>query len=116
MGESLDCGHNRFSVCSMDCIKSLNDNIAFKVYVQPRSSRTRIAGMHGNAIKVCVTAPPVENKANGAVVHLIADLFNVPKSAVSIKSGMQGRNKTVLVNNLTLEEAQETLARILLKA
>jgi hypothetical protein len=99
----------------MDCIKRLKDNIAFKVYVQPRSSKTGIAGMHGSAIKVFVTAPPVENKANTAVIHVIADLFNVPKKSVSIKSGMQGRHKTVLVNNLTLQEAQETLARILSK-
>ena len=72
--------------------------------------------MHGNAIKVCVTAPPVENKANGAVIHLFADLFGVPRSAVSIKSGRQGRNKRVLIDNLALEEAQETLSRALSKA
>ena len=99
----------------MDCIQSQKNGIALKVYVQPRSSRTKIAGMHGSAIKVCVAAPPVENKANGAVVLLIADLFNVPKSAVSIKSGLQGRSKTVQVENLSLEEAQVTLAGILAK-
>ena len=72
-----------------------------------------MAGMHGSAIKVCVTAPPVENKANTAVVHFIADLFGVPKSAVSIKSGGQSRNKKVLIMNLTLGEAQEILSRAL---
>jgi len=97
----------------MNCIESLKDSIAFKVYVQPRASRTKIAGLHGNAIKICITAPPVENKANTAVVHLFADLFKVSKSAVSIKSGMHGRNKTVLVNNLNLEKAQDILAEIL---
>ncbi|MFC1827823.1 DUF167 domain-containing protein [Thermodesulfobacteriota bacterium] len=101
----------------MDCIANLkNNSLAFNVYVQPRASRNRVAGMHGNAIKVCVTAPPVENKANGAVIHLFADLFGVPRSAVSIKSGRQGRNKRVLINNLALEEAQETLSRALSKA
>ena len=100
----------------MDCITDLKNNgLAFNVYVQPRSSRNRVAGMHGNAIKICVTAPPVENKANGAVIHFFADLFGVPKSAVSIKSGRQGRNKKVLINNLALEEAQQTLARALSK-
>ena len=69
--------------------------------------------MHGNAVKVCVTAPPVENKANAAVVHFIAGLFGVPKSAVSIKSGRQGRNKKVLIMNLTLGEAQEILSKAL---
>jgi len=98
----------------MDCIANLqNNSIAFNVYVQPRASRTRVAGMHGNAIKICVTAPPVENKANGAVIRFFADLFGVPKSAVSIKSGRQGRKKKVLISNLALEEAQETLSRTL---
>jgi len=101
----------------MDCITNLkNNSLTFNVYVQPRASRNRVAGMHGNAIKVCVTAPPVENKANGAVIHLFADLFGVPRSAVSIKSGRQGRNKRVLIDNLALEEAQETLSRALSKA
>jgi len=101
-------------IFTMDCITNLkNNNLAFSVYVQPRASRNKIAGMHGNAIKVYVTAPPVENKANGAVIHLFADLFGVPKSAVSIKSGRQGRKKKVLISNLALDEAQETLSRTL---
>jgi len=69
--------------------------------------------MHGNAIKICITAPPVENKANGAVIHFFADLFGVSKSTVSIKSGRQGRNKKVLIQNLALEEAEEILSRAL---
>jgi uncharacterized protein (TIGR00251 family) len=100
----------------MDCIANLqNNSIALNVYVQPRASRTRVAGMHGNAIKICVTAPPVENKANGAVIHFFADLFGVPKSAVTIKNGRYGRNKKVLVNNIALEEAQEALSGALSK-
>jgi uncharacterized protein (TIGR00251 family) len=99
----------------MNCIESRKNGIALKVYVQPRASRTKIAGLHGDAIKICVTAPPVDNMANKAVIGLFADLFRVSKSAVSIKSGMQGRNKTVLVNNLTLKEAQDALFEILPK-
>ena len=101
----------------MDCIANLqNNSIAFNVYVQPRASRTRVAGMHGNAIKICVTAPPVENKANGAVIRFFADLFGVPKSAVSIKSGRHGRNKKVLIHNIDPAEARKTLSRALSKA
>ena len=100
----------------MDCIaKTKNNDLAFTVYVQPRASSNRIAGLHGKAIKVCVTAPPVDDKANTAVVHLFADLFGVPRSAVSIKSGRQGRNKKVLINDLALEEAEDILSRALPK-
>ena len=98
----------------MKCISCLqNKHIALNVYVQPRASKNRIAGMHGNSVKVCVTAPPAENKANEAVIKFIADLFNVPRSAVSIKSGKQGRNKKVLISSLTLDKAYETLSSAL---
>jgi len=100
----------------MDCIAvTKNNSLALNVYVQPRSSSNRVAGMHGSAIKVCVTAPPAENKANKAVINFVADVFRVPKSSVSIKSGRQGRNKKVLINGLALEDAQDILARALSK-
>jgi uncharacterized protein (TIGR00251 family) len=100
----------------MDCIVDANNNsLALNVYVQPRASRNRVAGMHGSAIKICITAPPVENKANGAIILFFADLFGVPKSSVSIKSGRQGRNKKVLINNLALEKAENILSRALSK-
>ena len=69
--------------------------------------------MHGSAVKICVTAPPVDNKANEAVIRLIAGLLEVPRTSVSIQSGKQGRSKKVLIRDLALEEAEETLARTL---
>ena len=92
-----------------------NNNLALNVYVQPRASKNRLAGIHGNAIKVCITAPPVDNRGNEAVINFVADLFNVSRSAVSIKSGRQGRNKRVLIANLALAEAKEILAGALAK-
>jgi uncharacterized protein (TIGR00251 family) len=101
----------------MKCLSSLSNNdLALNVYVQPRASKSRIAGMHGNSIKLCVTAPPVDNKANEAVIHFLADLFGVPKSAVAIKSGKQGRSKKVLLSNLSLNQAKETLSAALAKS
>ena len=100
----------------MECLTYLkNKSLAVNVYVQPRASKNRVAGMHGGAIKLCVTAPPVEDKANGAVISFMADILGVPKSAVSIKSGRQSRSKKVIITNLTLEKAQEKLSRVLSK-
>jgi uncharacterized protein (TIGR00251 family) len=100
----------------MKCISSLsNKDIALSVYVQPRASKNRLAGMHGTSIKVCVTAPPVENKANEAVRNFIAALFGVPKSAVVIKSGKQGRSKKILISNLSINVAREILTAALAK-
>jgi len=87
-----------------------SNNLALNVYVQPKASKNRIAGLHGNSVKICVTAPPTENKANEAVIIFIADLFRVSKSAVSIKSGRQSRNKIILISNLNLDKAREILA------
>ena len=96
----------------MKCITPLqNKSLALHVYVQPRASKNRVTGMHGSAIKICVTAPPVDNKANEAVIQLIADLLGVSRSSVTIKSGHWGRSKTVLITNLALQKAQETLSR-----
>jgi uncharacterized protein (TIGR00251 family) len=100
----------------MKCITCLQDKtLALNVYVQPRASKNRVAGMHGSAVKICVTAPPVENNANAAVIHLIAKLLGVSKSSVSIKKGSQARNKKVIIRNLALKEAQEALTRVLSK-
>lgn len=98
----------------MKCLACLpNNQITLDVYVQPRASKNRVAGLHGSAIKLCVTAPPVDNRANEAVVALLADLLGLPKTSVSIKSGRQGRLKKVLLNNLSLQEAEARLARTL---
>lgn len=97
----------------LTCLQS--NTLALNVYVQPRASKNRVAGLHGSAVKICVTAPPVESNANKAVIHLIAKLFGVSKSSVSIKSGTQARNKKIIISNLALKEAQEALSRALSK-
>lgn len=104
---------SRFST-PMQCITPLQNNcLSLAVHVQPRSSRNRVAGLHGSAVKVCVTAPPVDNKANAAVIKLLGDLFGVPKSSLSIMSGSRGRSKQVLINNLSPQEAEKSLFRAL---
>ncbi len=98
----------------MQCITSLqNNSLALDIHVQPRSSRNRVAGLHGSAVKVCVTAPPVDNKANAAVIKLLASFFGVPRSSLAIKSGSQSRFKKVLISNLSLAEAEKALSRVL---
>jgi uncharacterized protein (TIGR00251 family) len=63
--------------------------------VQPRSPHDRIVGLLGNALKICVTAAPVEGAANEAVVRLLARSLAVPRSAIRIVRGHTGREKTV---------------------
>ncbi len=72
--------------------------ITFDVQVVPRSSRERIGPVHGDRLKVQLTAPPVEGAANDALKALLAKALDVPRSAVSIVRGETGRKKTVRVN------------------
>jgi uncharacterized protein (TIGR00251 family) len=66
--------------------------------------------MHGKAIKLCITAPPVDDKANTAVLAFLAKLFGLPKSALQIKTGRQARNKQIIITNASLAQAQKALA------
>ncbi len=74
-------------------------SVRFKVRVQPRSARDRVAGMYGDALKVQVSAPPVEGAANAAVVEILAAWLGVPRKAVEIVRGQTGRDKIVAVTS-----------------
>lgn len=69
--------------------------VRLRLRVQPRSSRDRVAGLHGDAIKLQVTAPPVEGAANEAVVDLVARWLGVARRAVSLAQGQTARDKVV---------------------
>ena len=71
--------------------------LAFAVRVGPRASRDAIEGEHAGALKVRVTAPPLEDRANQAVRRLLADCLNVSISAVRIVAGEKSRNKRVAI-------------------
>ncbi|BBO67825.1 hypothetical protein DSCA_17550 [Desulfosarcina alkanivorans] len=78
-------------------IQEKPDGLTFKIRVQPRSSRNQVAGIYGDALKINLTAPPVDNAANKACGAFLAKLLSVPKSSVTIVSGHTGRNKQVMV-------------------
>ena len=75
------------------------------VKVHPRSKKNRVEWEQGQ-LKVYVTAPPVEGAANEALVALLAERLNLPKRAISIVRGATGRQKTVEISGLTLEEVR----------
>ncbi len=78
----------------------------FKVHVQPRASRAGVAGTHGDAIKVCVAAPPVDGRANDALEVLLADALGVARRAVCVVSGAMGRDQVVEVVGVTAEHVR----------
>jgi len=69
----------------------------FKARLQPRSSRNAVVGLHGDALKIKIKAPPVEGAANRMCIRHLAECLDVPRSAVEIVSGRSSRIKTVQV-------------------
>lgn len=90
-------------------IKEAQDGVTFRVRVQPRASKNQLSGIMDGAVKVRLTAPPVDGEANEACLKFFSGLFKVPVSAVKLISGQTGRNKTIKVLGLT---AEEVLSRI----
>ena len=89
------------------------DGLAFKVRVQPRSSQNKVAGLYGDAIKINLTAPPVDNAANKVLSAFLARLLSVPTSSVTILSGHTGRNKQVLVTCEKKADQRDAIRQIL---
>jgi uncharacterized protein (TIGR00251 family) len=79
------------------------DSVAFDVRVAPRASRDAIAGEHAGALKVSLTAPPVDGKANAALAALLAEALGVAVRDVRIVRGETGRNKRVEVRGVTAD-------------
>lgn len=73
------------------------EGIIFKVFVQPKSSKNVIVGLHGDALKIKLTAPPVDNAANTMCIKFLAKALGVSKSSLDIIAGRTGRNKQVLL-------------------
>jgi uncharacterized protein (TIGR00251 family) len=77
--------------------------VSIGVYVQPRASKTELAGLHDGLLRIRLAAPPVDGAANAALVVFIADKLGIAKSRVRIVSGLTGRRKVVRIDGVTAE-------------
>ena len=87
--------------------------ISFAVKVHPRARKNAITGVIGDALKLSITAAPVEGKANQAVIEFFADLFAIPRSSVTIASGETSRNKVVRISGLNRMMVEQRLSETL---
>ena len=93
----------------MFSIRDDSTGVGFAVRVHPRAKKNAITGILGDALKVSLTAPPVEGKANEACIEFFANLLKVPRSSVTITSGLTSRNKIVRVVGLSGQEVEQRL-------
>jgi len=90
-------------------IKQCNDGIALTCHAVPRAARDAIQGLHGDALKIRLHAPPVDGKANEALISFLSKKLNIPKSNIAIKSGLSQRRKIIAVNGLSKSEVEKRL-------
>ena len=90
-------------------IHETSTGVSFAVKVHPRAKKDAITGELGDSVKLSLTSPPVEGKANEACIEFFAKLLRVPRSSVSIASGLTSRNKVIRVDGVTSEYVQERL-------
>jgi len=83
--------------------------VTFAVRVVPRASKDEIAGIHGDAVRIRVTAPPVEGRANEALIAFLAKQLGVRKSQVEIVAGATSRRKMIRVIGLSSQDVEERL-------
>jgi uncharacterized protein (TIGR00251 family) len=90
-------------------IHESTDGVTFAVKVHPRARENAITGELGDALKVSLTAPPIDGRANDACIEFFAKLLKVPRSSVTIASGQTGRNKVIRVAGLSAEELRKRI-------
>jgi uncharacterized protein (TIGR00251 family) len=90
-------------------VRESNAGATFAARIHPRAKKNAITGEVGDALRVSLTAPPVEGRANKACIEFFANLLKLPGSSVTIASGQSNRNKIIRVAGLSAEEIRKRL-------
>ena len=91
-------------------INDIAGGATFAIKVHPRAKKNAITGEVGEALKLALIAPPVDGKANEALIEFFAKLLKVPRSSVSIASGLTSRNKVIRVAGVSAEHVRARLS------
>ncbi|MEY2632246.1 MAG: hypothetical protein RIR00_900 [Pseudomonadota bacterium] len=81
------------------CRTGSDGSLSLTLHIQPGAKRSEIAGLHGDALKIRLAAPPVDGKANACLIEFVADCLGLPRAAVSLKSGQTSRRKVLQVQS-----------------
>jgi len=92
-------------------IQETTEGVILTIHIQPKGARTEYVGIHGDALKFRVAAPPVDGSANHELCRFLAMELKVATSAVLIQSGQKGRRKRILVKAVSKAQVQEVLHR-----
>jgi uncharacterized protein len=87
------------------------EGIRFAVKVHPRAKKDAITGELGDALKVSLTASPIDGRANEACIEFFAKLLKAPRASITIASGLTSRNKVVRITGITAQQLRDRLPR-----
>ncbi|MBN2255818.1 MAG: YggU family protein [Deltaproteobacteria bacterium] len=90
-------------------VKETTDGVVFKVRVLPRSSRCEIAGIQDDALKLKITAPPVEGQANEECIRFLSRALGVKRNRISITAGGKSKNKSIAITGLTRKDIESII-------
>ncbi|MFA5687683.1 MAG: DUF167 family protein [Kiritimatiellales bacterium] len=93
----------------MEWIRETEKGILLAVRAVPRASKNEISGIHGDALRIRLQAPPVEGKANQALIKFLSGVLKIPRAQILISGGETGRNKVVLITGMSKADAVEKL-------
>ncbi|MGH2757542.1 MAG: DUF167 domain-containing protein [Actinomycetota bacterium] len=94
-------------------VRTTKDGATLDVFVQPRAAKEGIVGVHGRSLKIRVTAPPLDDRANRAVEAVIARSLGIARSKVSVVAGAKSRRKQVAVRGMGSAEVLEAIGHVL---
>jgi hypothetical protein len=96
-------------------LRATSAGVTLAVRAQPGAKKTAIAGVYGEGtaaqLKIAVHAPPIEGRANSALIEFLADIFELPKSYIELVSGQLSRSKVFLLKGAALDKCESRLAR-----
>ena len=90
-------------------IQEVEGGVEIVIHAQPRASRSEVVGLHGDALKVRLAAPPVDGAANLELIRVMAKVLGVPKSSVEVTRGYSSKSKVVRVAGLAVDVARAQL-------
>ena len=91
-------------------VRETADGLEIRLHVQPRAKRCELSGIYNGALKIKVTAPPVDDAANRAILEFFSTLFGIPKSGIRIISGLKSKDKTLRVKGLSLQSLLDRIS------
>jgi uncharacterized protein (TIGR00251 family) len=93
----------------MLALQQSGDDVFLPVAVHPRASRNTLAGIHGKALKLLLTAPPVDGAANAACLRFLAELLGISRARLSIIKGTKARHKLIRITEMSADTLRQRL-------